>query len=289
MGEEERQESKDQAEPELLYHYTTLDGLLGIIRDGELWATQIQYLNDTSEFEAGPRTAVNQMIEEFGREGESSNAIEKYSPLVALSGRRVYVASFSATENGDDLSQWRAYGGPHSGFSLGFSPNYLKLICEHLVNLEGSALWAGKEIKPLIQCSYYTKDDDNDLAEIRRNIGYFAEYLKIDPLPTEFKFAQYSAGLKDKSFRAEEEWRITLIRKNDTTSDLIRFRRSGSLIVPYVRIPLRWDGQHIEINRMVVGPTPHKEKAKEAAEMLLRSCGVTFKEIVESKVPYRNW
>ncbi|MGB8029033.1 MAG: hypothetical protein WCF30_05140 [Terracidiphilus sp.] len=34
MEEQERQENADQAEPELLYHYTTLDGLLGIAEKG---------------------------------------------------------------------------------------------------------------------------------------------------------------------------------------------------------------------------------------------------------------
>ena len=33
-----------------LYHYTTQTGLLGIIRDRQIWATHTQYLNDHREF-----------------------------------------------------------------------------------------------------------------------------------------------------------------------------------------------------------------------------------------------
>jgi hypothetical protein len=33
-----------------LYHYTTQKGLLGIVKEREIWATHHQYLNDTQEF-----------------------------------------------------------------------------------------------------------------------------------------------------------------------------------------------------------------------------------------------
>lgn len=36
--------------PSVLYHYTTQQGLLGIISDKEIWATHTQYLNDAREF-----------------------------------------------------------------------------------------------------------------------------------------------------------------------------------------------------------------------------------------------
>ena len=49
MEQQERQQSTSQAQQELLYHYTTQEGLLGILRDKCIWATDIRYLNDTSE------------------------------------------------------------------------------------------------------------------------------------------------------------------------------------------------------------------------------------------------
>lgn len=36
--------------PDSLFHYTTIDGLLGIVQSKTLWASQIQYLNDSVEF-----------------------------------------------------------------------------------------------------------------------------------------------------------------------------------------------------------------------------------------------
>jgi hypothetical protein len=49
MEEQELQPREEQAKPELLYHYTTQHGLLGILKQKCIWATHIRYLNDTSE------------------------------------------------------------------------------------------------------------------------------------------------------------------------------------------------------------------------------------------------
>src|SRR5687767_5789612 len=35
--------------PESLWHYTSLSGLLAILKDQNIWATDIRYLNDSSE------------------------------------------------------------------------------------------------------------------------------------------------------------------------------------------------------------------------------------------------
>ena len=36
-------------EPDILYHYTSQKGLLGILQTKKLWMTNILYLNDSSE------------------------------------------------------------------------------------------------------------------------------------------------------------------------------------------------------------------------------------------------
>ena len=41
---------KIEAWPERLFRCTTQSGLLGILDSGALWATKVQYLNDSTEF-----------------------------------------------------------------------------------------------------------------------------------------------------------------------------------------------------------------------------------------------
>jgi hypothetical protein len=43
-------EHLQQPPPEFLYHYTSQDGLLGIVKSGTLWSTNIFYMNDSTEF-----------------------------------------------------------------------------------------------------------------------------------------------------------------------------------------------------------------------------------------------
>ena len=41
--------SEPEGPPDLLYHYTGWEGLEGILRERMIWATDVRYLNDTSE------------------------------------------------------------------------------------------------------------------------------------------------------------------------------------------------------------------------------------------------
>lgn len=147
----------------LLYHYTSVDGFLGILDSDCIRATHIRYLNDSREFVDALEHMgglVDHLVIEFDRcKADFSRALESAgdrfsgeferlrdslraglgeflhsinSPLSGRSG--AYVASFtddSALESsaggepGDRLSQWRAYGGSGRGVSLGFDHDAL--------------------------------------------------------------------------------------------------------------------------------------------------------------------
>jgi hypothetical protein len=103
------------------------------------------------------------------------------------------------------------------------------------------------------------------------------------------EFTRYAATLKHEKFHAEQEWRIVLVWGGQEVPNVVKFRRVKSLIVPYVPIPLKWEGQQIEIKRVTVGPTPHMSEAKQVIQMLLKRKDVKFEAVVESQIPYRNW
>jgi hypothetical protein len=116
----------------LLYHYTSAEGLLGIIRSGNLWATHIRYLNDSQEFIDSLRH-LKSFIEEFDEElhGHLDKFLRSAVHLFSVNPG-AYVLSFTddsaARTNdapGDRLSQWRAYCSGGNGFSLGFDPRLI--------------------------------------------------------------------------------------------------------------------------------------------------------------------
>src|SRR6266568_9238891 len=55
--------TSDEPPPETLFHYTSGEGIKGIINSGKLWATSIYHLNDSSEFEYGLDIASNALAE----------------------------------------------------------------------------------------------------------------------------------------------------------------------------------------------------------------------------------
>jgi hypothetical protein len=109
---------------ELLYHYTTPEGLVGIVEKHEIWATDLAYMNDTTEFRVG-LDLVTKHIEQLRGDNLGPCAERWNWLLTALKRTRefgpdtlssVYACSFST--DGDNLSQWRAYC-PNGGFAIG--------------------------------------------------------------------------------------------------------------------------------------------------------------------------
>jgi hypothetical protein len=123
----ERQYSYEPPPITTLYHYTTVEGLKGIIEKNELWATSAYYLNDSAEMFYGYnvlREVLDQWLKE-NKQTEDSIALglarQLRSSFEDLFEKRllkpIYIACFCEKDN--LLSQWRAYG-QLGGYSVGF-------------------------------------------------------------------------------------------------------------------------------------------------------------------------
>lgn len=226
----------------LLYHYTTLDGLLGILDSDSIRATHIRYLNDRAElkdaFERGyPKLVIKALFPDI-----EENDADKLSNIVNPTGDKfhAYIVSFTdekfidgddTFQPGDRLSQWRAYSGSTGGFSLGFDPKCLSLVSrpDHLE--ETGAL------QFLLRCIYATASKRSIAEEIGANrstkmahlketmLRKFTEKEQRTPDTTEeveinkavfarilgasaADFFLRAASFKDGSFSEENEWRI---------------------------------------------------------------------------------
>lgn len=97
--------------PPHLYHYTTTDGLRGILTSQSLYATDPLYLNDSTELSHGL-----DLLSEVYEQGRSAHeewvadVLDECFPPHPWRFKRdpAYIACLS--EAGDQLSQWRAYG-----------------------------------------------------------------------------------------------------------------------------------------------------------------------------------
>jgi hypothetical protein len=112
--------------PDVLYHYTTQNGFLGIIQSRTIWATDMRYLNDKREYLVAlelPKDRVSKLEESSRAESPPAIFLARVQQRLAnIWGWPFFVASFS--EDGDLLSQWRGYG-QGGGIALGVRGEFL--------------------------------------------------------------------------------------------------------------------------------------------------------------------
>jgi hypothetical protein len=109
--------------PSTIYHYTDPKGLIGILSEGRLWATDIRYLNDRTELRHAERIH-KQALGEIAMANPGGSLQQRLAEHPRSSASPVskmvltYVVCFS--EYDDLLTQWKTYGSWGAAFSVGF-------------------------------------------------------------------------------------------------------------------------------------------------------------------------
>lgn len=268
--------------PKILYHYTTQEALLGIFSQKCIWATNIHFLNDSTEFDY----AINLTLEAlYSTDKERSWADNEFprrikNVLESNDKLNIYVTSFS--EKGDLLSQWRAYCSSSIGFSIGFSYGKISTLGREQGFILGKCIYDGLEQKKMISqilkeaYRIYTNESNEELLSPHdRAISSFIH-----------GFVEVAPFLKDPSFSEEEEWRLVSLR-NILSSDL-KFKSGKSMIIPYTEVNLINDKKELPFTEIIIGPAPHMDLSHVSLKHLIDSenCKCILKL---SKVPYRTW
>ncbi|AQW59350.1 DUF2971 domain-containing protein [Vibrio owensii] len=128
-------------EDDLVYHYTTAEGVLGILQSSSYWATQIDYLNDKSEYLSG-LNMVNDLVRPvyFSNRKELMSYSDEEMRLKGLDGYIEYrdialladkmlggmpseigIYSASFTSEKDSVKHWMAYTKANDAYSIGLS------------------------------------------------------------------------------------------------------------------------------------------------------------------------
>ena len=245
--------------PDILYHYTNQDGLLGILEEKALWATKIQFMNDASELKApleiatkSLETLVDQKDNEWAADGEKRAMVISRMRDDIEAWADVNICLIPFCTSGDLLSQWRAYRTNGSAYAFGFDS--LKLL-ETIANYPFT----------LIQCEYLEEE------EYQRRIEEFVKdvisraLIKNHP-PGDFieTFVNTASEMKLSCFKEEDEWRLVSWRPLNSNDDRFRFRHGKSVVIPYYSLPLDLSS----IVEIIVGPSPNPELAKDAVEGL---------------------
>lgn len=305
--------------PDLLWHYTSLEGFTGILESKRIWATEIRYLNDESEFNHALsllHKAVDQ-LDPFGSLVNTQDLLQSVlkgakKGLLSKDSQNLFVASFS--KHGDQLSQWRGYGQGGRGVSLGFDLTKLRPPAE-----SGSTFAFGPCVyKPVLKKAIihnsidkvrlaaegWLKDMLKELdlaAQQGKDLTSFAKSLTTPDamallrktteafLVELFRFTPF---LKHESFEEEAEWRIVApLSPGGSVSFVKRFMRHGtSMLLPTVNPSLRGTGEkELPLKQVIIGPVPEPELAADAVRLHLKWQGLEEVEVTSSKVPFRSW
>lgn len=285
--------------PPILYHYTSMQGLLSIVETGRIRATHIRYLNDWSEAQT-LWTFVLKRLQERKDSSKSTEEIAYLSEIINLAHTRrlpsEFVASFS--EEGDDLSQWRSYCPGEAGFSIGFSSAALR---SQWVSdpAGGKPSFVGAQ---LFKICYLNKNDTSEIDRLTDGIVQLAAQpqgvIGIGGPDVMKRFVRawftvIAPSYKNSAYRAESEWRLVLTKPHKPMPGQ-RYRAGKSTLIPYIEVDLNREtdlklSEDYIIRKVVVGPTPDPDLALEALQSLFLSKGHGGVLVEKSAIPYRHW
>jgi hypothetical protein len=280
-----------QPAPELLFHYTGQAGLLGIVSTASLWATNISYVNDSTEFNLPLKLMQERLSDAAGRAkyeasffshrdprraGHNEVLADRANALLAVA-RRIQGTSICATcfcEDGDLLSQWRGYTSRGYGYSIGFKAAVLRQRSNSSGFFLGRCLY-----DPELQA----KIMDEVLEYLLRSSAPDDEKGRISELLNVLK---YVAFFKDQSFTEESEWRLVSIEPVILKKTL--FQPGKSMIIPYTSVDIGV-ADDSAIDCVYVGPCPHMELCKSSVSRILVQQNVIPPRVHASKIPFRDW
>lgn len=281
------------SEPSHIYHYTSSSGLRGIIESASLWATDVWYMNDAVEATFG-REAINTYLRHKSADSDAdrdfcSAALEMMANIEESLSQHDMLNSYIAclSGEGDQLSQWRAYG--HSGgVSIGFDRIALEQLAAELPNPMNFTVrkvaYRRLEQDTLLDACYIPS-----FAAVPNPVVH-PQDLPNAALDFVGRAMNLSPALKHPAFSEEKEYRLHIFLGSAIyTSNVLNFRDSPMGITPYLKIPLcEAGGQHIcVIKRVIIGPQRHQAEAKRAVRQLFQTHGMPDVEVALSEIPLR--
>jgi Protein of unknown function (DUF2971) len=275
-----------------LFHYTTAAGLLGIVGQSKLWASDARFLNDAQDstfarealFEA-LRAMPNPVRQErhwwHGTDDEDVFAAEWVSYRDAVVhwladsslALGVYVSCFC--ESGDLLSQWRGYSTDH-GYSIEFDASALTAAAGPSLRSSLSPVRYGTELAADVLTEAESLLAGTNLAHPGMR-AYF----------TAVALSALLAKIKHPSFQEEREWRLITVEetfddRGRTDGRAVHFRSNAVSIIPYLELPFALDA----VRSVRVGPGNNTDVRAAGVERLLKSVG-SQASVVTSAVPLR--
>lgn len=285
-NEARRLQLVSDSHPTTVYHYTSLEGFMGIVGSRSVWMTEFAYLNDRREIRYG----LDLLLDEVSAmsDGETTeqvrNLLSAWKEKLSASTNRVCMTSFSADD--DSLSQWRAYGPIAVGFPV--HPLSLHVSDGRFQHVEYDPDLQAKLARVYVH--HLVSAFEADISEGRLENAPDL-YHKSDRL------LELAVFFKHPAFKSENEYRLAYIDYPEVLdavgleSPRRSFRAVRGRLVPYVpSTQVHNSDQHpfpLEISEVVLGPESD-ELLDQGVREFLNEHGLKGVTVRRSTVPLRT-
>jgi hypothetical protein len=269
--------------PEHVYHYTSAEGLCGILQSNAVWATDCRFLNDASESQVGIAKAKDtcrsrrfssddDRLVEFYRKLANNLRLESPEPNFI----------FSLSEREDDLTQWRTYANDGLGFTVGFSS---EVLLENSQENNGEFEFSKVYYQSRSQDKSIKDAFDKFEALVAKNKGIDLDNAAIT---LDWVVSNYSTLFKHSSFRSEKEWRVNTYNLINDEQQSVKVRAKCGRLIPYIPLNLgKFTQDRLPVTRIGIGPSFKDATIKYAVEKLCAQAGFNV-EIYNADSPYRR-
>lgn len=262
-----------ESPPIIIYHYTDINGLLGLIVTGKIWATHVSRLNDSSEYHHGIKVVADCVRNAM--RASSKPLVDKI--LSEFKRVETYVASYSTEQ--DLLSQWRSYSGGKVGYCFGLATDGIATLddstplLEPVIYKDGLAQQVISRMANRVDA--YLQNNQFGEVEIGFLLGMVGGTL-----------ANLACTIKHPKFEEENEFR-QFYQPGATSLQLERQFRNGRFgLTPYVEVPFKVEGR-LPLRSVTIGPCQDAELEMYTVKTLLEKYSYKNVEVLVSEIPLR--
>lgn len=277
-----------QAEPipHVLYHYTTAEGLLGIVGEDTLRFSDTKFVNDGSEMAWGRLVLEEHLKHRFATSPEPQQQFwHTVNALVARSSETFRHVIFCLSREGNLLNQWRDYGRDVVPYSIGLDSTYF-MADKPMGNFDTAVTPMIYKVADQMKLVEAVVSKICDLMEPRND-------RQPDQLLDDAHYASYELGwiiaqFKNPAFEPEQEVRLQLSHYRLTQALAVKpkFRSSILGLVPYYEWkPLKG---RLPVKHVIVGPSPHAPASHESLKIYLQQQELPDVETTHSTIPIRR-
>ncbi len=290
-----------QSYPDILYHYSATPYTLSILNTQQLWASPLNYIRDTSEYQRALKLALQTLEQHFKLlnprpeliADEAPNVHHKHRYLIGFQilsllkrylhahlNNSLSVCSVSFSSQADSQLEWQNYC-PKGGYALGFDSHQIDLLAGSQ-NFSLLPCYYGdwQELDTIIQGallgalqSWVGKLEllDQGIAGPELHGQHVQEFIRREAKHVADIILQAAALLKHERYHYEQEWRLIT---DQVKNQRLEYRSFRGIIMPYKPFQLMNRAQALPVKRIVIASRGKAQLAISGIRGLLEKRGL---------------